>query len=127
MPDTVEPNILIEAAAEVIQDELSISRQAQFDQFLNLKLCTSTLNLIDFHTNETLPEPLPLLSFNPKALAQGRGGQRDRKHTHTHRKTDGSAEGCDISRRRQSKVLKVLPSLNYSVHRSINEESKSNL
>lgn len=67
----------------MLQDELSISRHPQFNQFLNLKLHTSTLNLIDFHTNETLPALFPLLSFNPTALPRGLGGQKDRKHAHT--------------------------------------------
>lgn len=72
----------------MVQDELSISRQPQFNQFLNLKLHTSTLNLIDFCTNETLPALFPLLSFNPTALPRGLG-QKDRKHTHTRAELSG--------------------------------------
>lgn len=33
--------------------------------FSTQNFCTSTLNLIDFRTNETLPALLPLLSLNP--------------------------------------------------------------
>lgn len=60
---------------------------------------------------------LPLLSLNPTALPPGLTGQRVRQETHRERQTDSSAEGCDSNRHRQSKVLKVLPSLNDSVHR----------
>lgn len=60
---------------------------------------TSTFNLIDFHTNETLPVLLPLLSFNPTALPQALGGQRDRKLTQTQRQTaqrkDVTSTGTD--------------------------------
>lgn len=86
--DMMEQSVLYEVAAQELQDELSILCQPQSDQFLNLKLQTSTLNLIDFQTNETLPALFPLLSLNPTALPSGLGGQKDRKHIHIQRERD---------------------------------------
>lgn len=82
--------------------------------FLNLK--SLTFNLIDSCTNEGLSVRFPCYP-SIQQLCPGGSQDRERQETHRERQTDSSAEGCDFSRPRQSKVLKVLPSLNDSVHR----------
>lgn len=63
---------------------------------------TSTLNLIDFRTNETLPASLPLLSLNPNGSGPRAWMTENRKHAQRDRRTaqrkDVTLAGSDNQR-----------------------------